>query len=55
MPIHMSWTTSSMPDALNELLARSSGKPLDIASTGRSALGPEAQPSQDVIDRILYR
>jgi len=27
----------------------------DIASTERSALSPEAEPYQDLIDRILYR
>ena len=27
----------------------------DIARTERSALAPEAQPYQDLIDRILYR
>jgi hypothetical protein len=42
-------------DALNELLAQSGGKPLDIARTERSALAPKAQPYQDLIDRILYR
>jgi hypothetical protein len=43
-----------MADALNELLGQSIGKPLDIARTERSALAPEAQPYQDLIDRILY-
>ena len=44
-----------LADALNELLAQSVGKPLDIGRTGSSALAPEAQPYQDLIDRILYR
>ena len=44
-----------MADALNEPLAQNSGKPLDIARTKRSALASEAQPYQDLIDRILYR
>jgi hypothetical protein len=44
-----------MADALNELLTQCVGKPLEIARTERSALAPEAQPYQDLIDRILFR
>jgi len=44
-----------MADAPNALLAQSVDKPLDIARTKCSALAPEGQPYQDLIDRILYR